>query len=34
MKLVDQGRVKLDDDLSKFVPQFPLQERRCRSVSC
>ena len=24
MKLVEQGRVKLDDDLSKFVPQFPL----------
>lgn len=27
MKLVDQGRVKLDDDLSKYVPQFPLQRR-------
>src|ERR1700755_276165 len=25
MKLVESGRVKLDDDLSKFVPQFPLQ---------
>jgi D-alanyl-D-alanine carboxypeptidase len=25
MKLVDQGRLKLDDDLSKYVPQFPLQ---------
>ena len=25
MKLVEQGRVKLDDDLSKYVPQFPLQ---------
>lgn len=24
MKLVEQGRVKLDDDLSKYVPQFPL----------
>jgi CubicO group peptidase (beta-lactamase class C family) len=28
MKLVDQGRVKLDDDLSKFVPQFPLQGKK------
>lgn len=28
MKLVDQGRAKLDDDLSKFVPQFPLQGRK------
>jgi CubicO group peptidase (beta-lactamase class C family) len=28
MKLVEQGRVKLDDDLSKFVPQFPLQGRK------
>ena len=25
MKLVEQGRVRLDDDLSKYVPQFPLQ---------
>ena len=25
MKLMEQGRVKLDDDLSKYVPQFPLQ---------
>jgi CubicO group peptidase (beta-lactamase class C family) len=25
MRLVEQGRVKLDDDLSKYVPQFPLQ---------
>lgn len=25
MRLVEQGKVKLDDDLSKFVPQFPLQ---------
>jgi D-alanyl-D-alanine carboxypeptidase len=24
MKLVEQGRVKLDDDLSTYVPQFPL----------
>ena len=24
MRLVEQGRVKLDDDLSKYVPQFPL----------
>jgi CubicO group peptidase (beta-lactamase class C family) len=28
MKLVEQGRVKLDDDLSKYVPQLPLQGRR------
>jgi D-alanyl-D-alanine carboxypeptidase len=28
MKLVQQGRVKLDDDLSKYVPQFPLQGKR------
>ena len=28
MKLVEQGRVKLDDDLSRYVPQFPLQGRR------
>jgi D-alanyl-D-alanine carboxypeptidase len=28
MKLVEQGRVKLDDDLSKYVPQFPMQGRR------
>jgi D-alanyl-D-alanine carboxypeptidase len=28
MKLVEQGRVKLDDDLSKFVPQFPLQGKK------
>ena len=26
--LVDQGRVKLDDDLSTYVPQFPLQGRK------
>jgi D-alanyl-D-alanine carboxypeptidase len=28
MRLVEQGRVKLDDDLSKYVPQFPLQGRK------
>jgi D-alanyl-D-alanine carboxypeptidase len=28
MKLVDQGRVALDDDLSKYVPQFPLQGKK------
>jgi D-alanyl-D-alanine carboxypeptidase len=28
MKLVEQGRVKLDDDLSRYVPQFPLQGRK------
>ena len=28
MKLVEQGRVKLDDDLSRYVPQFPLQGKR------
>lgn len=28
MKLVEQGKVKLDDDLSKFVPQLPLQGRK------
>lgn len=28
MKLVDQGKVKLDDDLSQYVPQFPLQGKR------
>ncbi|MBC8089700.1 MAG: beta-lactamase family protein [Phycisphaerae bacterium] len=28
MKLVDAGRVKLDDDLSKYVPQFPLQGKK------
>ena len=27
MKLVEQGRVKLDDDLSKYVPEFPLHGR-------
>ncbi len=24
MRLIEQGRVKMDDDLSKYVPQFPL----------
>jgi len=28
MKLVEQGRLKLEDDLSKYVPQFPLQGKR------
>ena len=28
MKLVEQGRVKLDDDLSKYVPQFPLHGKK------
>lgn len=28
MKLVEQGRVALDDDLSKYVPQFPLQGKK------
>ena len=28
MKLVEQGRVKLDDDLSKYVPQFPLHGQK------
>ena len=28
MKLVEQGRIKLEDDLSKYVPQFPLQGRK------
>ena len=28
MKLVEQGRVKLEDDLSKYVPQFPLQGKK------
>lgn len=28
MKLVDQGRVRLDDDVSKYVPQFPLQGKK------
>ena len=28
MRLVERGRVKLDDDLSTYVPQFPLQGRK------
>ena len=28
MRLVEQGRVGLDDDLSKYVPQFPLQGKK------
>ena len=28
MKLVEQGKVKLDDDLSMYVPQFPLQGKK------
>jgi CubicO group peptidase (beta-lactamase class C family) len=28
MKLVEQGRLKLDDDMSKYVPQFPLQGKK------
>ena len=28
MKLVEQGRVKLEDDLAKYVPQFPLQGKQ------
>jgi CubicO group peptidase (beta-lactamase class C family) len=28
MKLVEQGRVKLDDDLSKYVPQLPLHGKK------
>lgn len=28
MKLVDQGRIKLDDDLSQYVPQFPLHGKK------
>lgn len=28
MRLVEQGRVKLDDDLSKYVPQFPLHGKK------
>jgi CubicO group peptidase (beta-lactamase class C family) len=27
MRLVEQGKVKLDDDMSKYIPQFPLQGR-------
>jgi CubicO group peptidase (beta-lactamase class C family) len=25
MRLIEQGKLKLDDDMSKYVPQFPLQ---------
>ena len=25
MRLIDQGKLKLDDDMSKYVPQFPLR---------
>jgi D-alanyl-D-alanine carboxypeptidase len=28
MRLVEQGRVRLDDDLSRYVPQFPLQGKK------
>jgi D-alanyl-D-alanine carboxypeptidase len=28
MRLVEAGRINLDDDLSKYVPQFPLQGQR------
>ena len=28
MRLVERGRVKLDDDLSAYVPQFPLRGRK------
>ena len=28
MRLVEQGRVRLDDDLSKYVPQLPLQGKK------
>lgn len=28
MRLVEQGRVRLDDDLSKYVPQFPLHGKK------
>jgi CubicO group peptidase (beta-lactamase class C family) len=27
MRLVEQGKIRLDDDLSKYVPNFPLQGR-------
>ena len=32
MKLVEQGRVKLDDDLSKYVPRFPLQGKKLADI--
>ena len=28
MRLVEQGKVRLDDDLSRYLPSFPLQGRR------
>jgi len=28
MQLVEEGRIKLDDDISKYIPEFPLQGRR------
>jgi D-alanyl-D-alanine carboxypeptidase len=28
MRLVEAGRINLDDDLSKYLPQFPLQGKR------
>jgi CubicO group peptidase (beta-lactamase class C family) len=28
MKLVEQGKLKLDDDMSKYLPQFPLHGKR------
>ena len=28
MRLVEQGKLKLDDDMSKYVPQFPLNGKR------
>ena len=28
MRLIEQGKVKMDDDLSKFVPQFPLHGKQ------
>jgi CubicO group peptidase (beta-lactamase class C family) len=28
MKLAEQGKLRLDDDLSKYVPQFPLQGKK------
>lgn len=28
MRLVEQGKLSLDDDLSKYVPEFPLQGRK------
>src|SRR5205814_4905529 len=28
MQLVERGKLSLDDDISKFIPEFPLQGRR------